>query len=158
MEEKELKWRVPEYPQYVRGRNWYIIAAILGILLLIYSVITGNFLFAVIIILAVLISIVSSRNKTELVDFKLFQDGVKMDNTIYPWDKFQAYWIVKESDEDSSYNLGLDLKNIFKTDLYVPIKNQSIKEVEEFVSKYLKKNPDRKDEPFSYLIGRKLKI
>ncbi|MBU4421796.1 hypothetical protein L6259_02440 [Candidatus Parcubacteria bacterium] len=158
MEEKELKWKVPEYPQYARGRNWYIIAAILGILLLAYSVITGNFLFAVIVILAVLISVLSSHNKVEDVEFKLFQDGVKMDNILYPWDKFQAYWIVKEEDKENHYNLGLDLKNVLKTDLYVPIKNYDVKEVEEFVARHLKNNPDRKEEPLSYLIGRKLKI
>jgi len=158
MEEKELKWKVPEYPQYVRGRNWYIIASILGILLLTYSVITGNFLFAVIVILAVLISVVSSRSQAEIVEFKLFHDGVKMGDMMYSWDKFQAYWIVKEEDKENHYNLGLDLKNVLKTDLYVPIKNYDIKEVEEFVAKHLKKNPDRKEEPLSYFIGRKLKI
>jgi len=47
-EKNELKWQIPEYPQYHRGKIWYISAAIIGILLLIYAIFTGNFLFTII--------------------------------------------------------------------------------------------------------------
>ena len=151
----ELQWKVPEYPQYERGKLWYMIAGIVGVLLLIYSVVSGNFLFAVIVILGVLISLISSWRKPSLIDFRMSDDGVKIGEVFHPWDKFQSYWIVNE---DGQKNLGLDLKNWLKTDLYLPIRGYSLRDVEKFVSKRLKKNRDRDEEPFSYLIGRKLKI
>ena len=152
---KELKWKIPEYTQYKRGKLWYIVAGSLGIALLIYAVITGNFLFAVIIIIGVLISLFSSWKKPEIVEFKMSGEGVKIDDLFHPWDKFQSYWIV---DEDDQKNLGLDLTNWLKTDLYIPVKDNSLADVEKFVSRYLKKNKERKEEPLSYFIGRKLKI
>jgi hypothetical protein len=151
----ELKWQIPEYPQYHRGKLWYFIAAIIGAALLISAIMTGNFLFTVIIIISVLISIISSWREPKMIDFKLGEDGVMIDGLFYGWDKFQSYWIVKDEEKT---NLGLDLINWLKTDLYVPIKTVSEVEVEKYVSKFLKKNPDRKEEPMSYLLGRKLKI
>lgn len=153
--QKELKWQIPEYPQYHRGKIWYLIAIIAGAALLISAIMTGNFLFTIIIIISVFISLLSSWHGAKMVDFKLTDDGVIIDGLFYGWDKFQSYWIVKN---EEITNLGLDLKNWLKTDLYVPVLGVSEVEVEKYVSKFLKKNPDRKEEPMSYLLGRKLKI
>lgn len=150
-----IEWKIPEYPQYIRSKKWYLTAVILGIIFLIYAVITGNFLFAVIVILGVLISLISSWKPPQTIKFALMEKGVEIGGIFHTWEKFQSYWIV---DEDDQKNLGLDLKNWLKTDLYVPIKEVELKKVEKFVSKYLKKNPERKEEPLSYLIGRRLKI
>lgn len=153
--QKGLKWQVPEYPKYTREKTWYVWAAIIGVALLIYAVITGNFLFALIVIIGVVISVASSWQPPQMVDLRLYEEGVKLGDTYYPWEKFQSYWVVKNENGD---NLGLDLKNWLKTDIYVPIKNYSLEEAEKFLSQYLKKNPSRKEEPIAYFLGRKLKI
>ncbi|MFH1193766.1 MAG: hypothetical protein V1661_02115 [bacterium] len=154
-EKNDLKWQIPEYPQYHRGKMWYLIAAIIAVALLISAIVTGNFLFTIIIIIGMLISLLSSWHAPKMVDFKLTGDGVMIDGLFYSWDKFQSYWIVKN---EETTNLGLDLTNWLKTDLYVPLLGVSEAEVEKYVSNFLKKNPDRKEEPMSYLLGRKLKI
>ncbi|MFA5134152.1 MAG: hypothetical protein WC459_05115 [Patescibacteria group bacterium] len=154
-EKNDLKWQIPEYPQYHRGKLWYLCAALIGVLLMIYAIISGNFLFTIIIIISVLISLISSWRDPKMIDFKLTEDGVIIDGLFYSWDKFQGYWMVKNEEVN---NLGLDLKNWLKTDLYVPVNGVSLEAVEKFVSKFLKKNLDRKEEPLSYLLGRKLKI
>jgi len=152
---EEFKWEVPEYPQYERSFRWYVVAALLGIILLIYAVVTGNFLFSVIIILGVSISILTSSKTPKMVTFKLEEDGARINDIFYSWDRFKSYWVVEHSD---GVYLGLDLKNIMRIDIYVPVKNYSLKEVEIFLNKYLKINPDRKEEPLSYTLARKLKI
>ena len=152
---KELEWKVPEYPQYDRGRPWFIGAGIFGIGFLIYAVITGNFLFSVIIVLGVAISLISSWKKPEIINFKMFDKGVILGEAFHPWESFQSYWIVNE---DGQKNLGLDLKNWLKSDLYVPVKENTLEDIEKFVSGFLKKNKERKEEPLSYFLGRKLKI
>lgn len=151
----DLKWQVPEYPRYERSGLWYVGAAVIGVTLLIYAVVTGNFLFTLIVIFGVLISVISSWKAPKMVELRLYEEGVKLGDEYHPWEQFQSYWTVK--DEEIS-NLGLDLKNWLRTDIYVPIKNYSLEEVEKFLSQYLKKNPDRKEEPLSYFLGRKLKI
>lgn len=154
--QNNLKWQVPEYPQYERGRFWYVGAAIIGVALLIYAVVTGNFLFALIVVFGVVISVASSWHPPKIVELRLYEEGVKLNDMYYPWEKFQSYWVVKN--DEGTLHLGLDLKNWLRSDLYVPVKNHSLEEVETFLSKYLKKNPERKEEPISYFLGRKLKI
>ena len=155
MSTNDLKWQVPEYPQYERGRFWYAGAAVIGVALLIYAVVTGNFLFALIVIFGVVISVISSWHPPKMVELRLYEEGVKLDDMYYPWEKFQSYWVVKNEHGD---NLGLDLKNWLRNDLYMPIKGHTLEDVEKFLSQYLKKNPDRKEEPISYFLGRKFKI
>ena len=44
-------WQAPAHHHYHRGRLWYLIAALLAVGLLIYSFVTFNFLFAVLIVM-----------------------------------------------------------------------------------------------------------
>jgi hypothetical protein len=152
---EKITWKVPEYPEYTRDMRWYLTAAGIGLIFLIYAIYTGNFMFAVIIIMGVLISIISSYKKPANINFTLSDEGVRLGEAFWPWQKFQSYWIVGEGKEK---NLGLDLKNWLFTDLYIPITDVTAEEAEKFVSKFLKKNPERKHEPISYSIGRRLKI
>ena len=152
---QELKWEVPEYPQYERSFRWYIIAGILGITLLIYAVVTGNFLFSIIIVLGVSMSILTSSKKSKMVTFELEKDGARINNIFYEWSRFQSYWVVEHTD---GIYLGLDLKNILMIDIYVPVKKYSLKEIKDFLKNYLKINPERKEEPLSYTLARRLKI
>ena len=47
----QLEWEVDEYPAHQRSKVWYILAAVVGVALIIYAVATANFLFAVIILM-----------------------------------------------------------------------------------------------------------
>ena len=53
-----FSWSVKEYEQYVRDRRWYLVAGGIAAILLIYAVLSANYLFALIVIL---FAIVMSR-------------------------------------------------------------------------------------------------
>jgi hypothetical protein len=152
---EKITWQVPEYPAYSRDARWYTIAGIVGAGLLLYAVLTGNFMFAFIIIMLTGISILSSYKAPAEIEFSIMEEGVKMGGLFYQWEKFNGYWIVEN---EVGFNLGLDLKNILMVDIYVPIKGPAPENVEKEVSQFLPKNQERKGEPISYYLGRKLKI
>ena len=54
-------WRVAEYEKHERTKAWYIIASVIAFLMLLFSFITMNFLFAVIIIVVALVTIILMR-------------------------------------------------------------------------------------------------
>ena len=50
-----FEWEIPEYTKHKRSSSWYLIMFIIALALIIYSIFTANFLFALIIILGVFI-------------------------------------------------------------------------------------------------------
>ena len=62
-----VSWEVDEYPQHERSRMWYILASVVGIGLIVYAVLTSNFLFAVIILMIAVIMVLSMFTKPEKI-------------------------------------------------------------------------------------------
>ena len=52
-----VSWEVDEYPHHERSRRWYLIAGAISLALIIYAIMTANFLFALIILMVDIIFI-----------------------------------------------------------------------------------------------------
>ncbi len=52
-----IAWKVPEYTDNKKSKKWFLVASLIAVLLLAYSVFTSNFAFAVFIVLAFIVII-----------------------------------------------------------------------------------------------------
>ena len=50
-----FSWSVTEYNQHERSSRWYLVMGLIGAGLLLFSLISGNYLFALIVVLLVLL-------------------------------------------------------------------------------------------------------
>ena len=63
---KLIFWKFPEFNKYQRSKAWYISAAVVIFLLIIYAFFTGSVTFAMVIIMLVLVMIMMQRLLTLL--------------------------------------------------------------------------------------------
>lgn len=154
---KELiSWKFPEHPQYKRSVGWYILSIMIGLGLLIFALVTFNFLFAIIIIIAAIIYIFHHHDEALEIEFSLTTKGVILGNRFIPYRDLKKFWIVYE-DPDVK-NLYLDQKAILKPTLVIPLENQNPLKVRRILLDYLEEDLDKEEEGAIERLGRIFKL
>jgi hypothetical protein len=156
-EPTEINWEVPEYDIHRRGRNWYFIAITVALLLLIYSFWTGNFLFAVIIIVAALIMILHEGKEPDQVRIILTDEGVIVGRRFYDYDEIKNFSLVYKP-RLKIKNLYFEFKVFYQPRLSIPLENMNPLPIREFLLKYLSEDLERTDQPLSEFLGKLFKL
>ncbi|MBI2098958.1 hypothetical protein HYT45_00915 [Candidatus Uhrbacteria bacterium] len=149
-------WSVPEYVKYDRGPFWYVGAAIAAALLLFYAFRTGNFLFAVILVMFGIIMFLNSVGAPHEVRFELTERGIIWGNKYYPYLGVRGFWVVYQPPEIK--NLYIEFKSALKPRLQVPLLDQNPVAIREALKKVAREDTTRADEPLSDFLGRVLKL
>ncbi|MFA5154903.1 MAG: hypothetical protein WC453_00555 [Patescibacteria group bacterium] len=164
-----LRWPVPEYKKHDRSRNWYIITAVLAVLLLFFSFfsfsgwrlvflgLNSNFLFALIIVLSAIVMIINDSQKPTQVGFELGPEGVKIGRNFYDYDEFKNFSVLYKP-KDSIKNLYLEYKNSMRPRLSVPLRRMDALTVRNFLVRYLDEDLDRTVPPLSEQLTKLLKL
>jgi len=153
----QLFWEVPEFEKYERSKNWYIGAGIISIFLLIFALLTSNFLFAIIIIIAALITIIHDGKEADLVNIIIDEDGVIIGRKFYDYDILKNFSVLFKPKEDLK-KLYFEFKNPLMQRLSIPLLDNNPLQIRDFLLKYLSEDLERTGMPLSENISKLLKI
>lgn len=151
-----LHWLVPEYRKHARSRRWYIIALAIFALLMLYSLFTANFLFALILIIAGIIIVLQDKHAAPDIEFAITEDGIALGRDFYDYKKLLSFWIYYEPDEAKT--LFFEFKNKMRPRLSVPLLNKNPLNVRSQLLKFLTEDESRENEPVSEQLSRLLKL
>ncbi|MFC1622587.1 hypothetical protein ACFL1Y_01155 [Patescibacteria group bacterium] len=149
-------WSFPEYVNPPRDKKWYIIATLIFLGLLLYSVLTANFLFGLIIIIATIILFIYHHKQEVEIKISLEHDGIRIENNLYKYNEFKKFWLVY--DPPAVKNLYLELKVTFKPNIIVPLQNENPVEIRKFLKQYLEEDLEKEDEDTVEALERVLKL
>lgn len=152
-----MSWHVPEYEKHGRTKLWYIIASIIALLLLLFSFLSGNFLFAVIVIITALIIILHDGREPNKVKVLLTDEGIIIGRKFYDYDEFKNFSIIYKPRQDVK-NLYFEFKNAIRQRLSIPLKNINPLSIRKNLLKYLSEDLDRTDQPLSEGLAKMFKL
>ena len=151
-----LAWEVDEYPRHERSRSWYILASVVGVALIIYSVATANFLFAVIILMLGIITLVSTFRDPERIEIVVTTTGVIVGNTFYEYKTVKDFSLVYRPPETKILYMALD--SLLHPILSVPLENTDPNAVRECLLPYCLENLSRTEEGLTDTFRRLYKL
>ena len=154
---KIIGWSIPEYDKHERQKNWYIISVIVGLLLIIYSFFSGNFLFAAIIIISALVIIIHDGQEPLKINFIITDEGLIVGKKFYDYDAIKNFSIVYKPRENIK-NLYFEFKNALKPRLSIPLKSMNPLPIRENLLKYLPEDLERIDQPVSEALAKMFKL
>lgn len=147
-----LEWRFPEYIRVEHNRWWYIgMAALFGSLIL-YSVLTANVLFAIILVLMVFIIIFQYFQPARSISIIIGEDGIILDKRFYSYKILKSFWLVYDPPEVKY--LYLDFKNQMKKSLPIPLEEINPLAVREVLLNYLEENLNKEEEELDETVAR----
>ena len=151
------EWSIPEYEQHERNRAWYIIMGVIGVSLIVYSLLSANFLFSLILILFIIIIFLQSHQEPIIIPFRITDLGVIVNDRFYLYSELNEFYII--------YNPGDELKMLyvetvgnFTPRLRVPLMDNDPNEIRITLRSFIDENLEKEEEPFSDMIARKWRI
>jgi len=121
LENNVISWQTKEYVGAEKNKKWYIIASLVALALIIYAIITSNFIFAIIVVIAGVLTTFSSGMEPKTLEITLNNDGIKVGKEFYNYGQIDNFFIVYRPKEDVK-NLYLAFKRFARPELEEPSK------------------------------------
>lgn len=150
------EWQVPEYIKYERSKVWYIVAGSLTVALFIYSVVTLNILFSIIILITVAIVYLHDRRHPEMLDFMILETGIMFGDTYYSYKNLNSFWVVYEPPHVEVVYLGIN--SAWRKELPIHLEGQNPVIVRRILLNYLEEDLDKEEEAMEEGLGRLFKL
>ncbi len=93
-----IVWEAPEYAHRDKKPDWFWARGIIAACVSIISIIKGNTLFAVFIILGALTLGFYAVRKPEIVRFEINRKGVRVRNSLYMHNTLKGFWVDTHED------------------------------------------------------------
>lgn len=152
----QFTWSFKEYEKFQRSGRWYWVMGILAAALIAYAVMSGNYLFALIIVLFGIILVLQEMNEPAELDFGITDTGIVVGTKYYSFNELEKYWIIYNP--PSVKVLYFEPKATLKHRLHIPIDEADPIVIRDYLNMYLLEDLEKEDEPLSDRLGRLLKI
>lgn len=149
-------WEAPAWERHERSPKWYIWMSVIALLFGVYAVFTGNFLFAFIIFLLAIILILAGNEHPHRALVQIGQNGVVVDGRLYLFDQLSDFAIIYHPPETKV--LYVQPKSAVRGRLRISLETQDPVAIRSHLRKYLEEDLDLRNEHFSDIVGRFLKI
>lgn len=167
MQEGDLHWEVPEYTKHEREKSWYVIAGIVFVFLIIFSVYglkfwqfnTAEFnpLFLGIIILGGFIMLVTDKEEPKMLPVVIGDEGIQFGVNFYDYDEIRNFSVIYKP-KDEVKNIYIEFKSSIKPRLTIPLIDESPIEVRERLLRFIPEDLDRLHPPASEGLAKMLKL
>jgi hypothetical protein len=94
-----IAWQAPEYEPRERSTDWFWAVGIISIGLAVASIIMGNLLFGILIILASFTLSMFAARPPEILDVVIDEMGIRVGDRLYPYKGLESFWIETEGDQ-----------------------------------------------------------
>lgn len=151
-----LAWETWEFPPVERSTKWYVLAGLIGLGMLIFAMLTRNFVFALIIIMFAVIMLMRDLRKPERVRVALTSEGVVFNNEFYPYGDIKDFSVIYEPPAVSNLYLGFNGR--FSPLVSIPLDDSDPNEVRSQLLPFVFENLDRDGESLTDILGRVYKL
>jgi hypothetical protein len=151
-----LAWEVDEYPNHDRSRTWYVLGAIISVALIVYAIATANFLFAVIILMCGLITLISTFQPSNKIQVALTTMGVLIGEAFYVFKDIKDFSLVYEP--PTIKLLYLDFQKPWRPLLSIPLEETDPNQVRECLLPFCLENLERTEETLTDAVRRVYKL
>lgn len=151
-----FSWSTWEYPPHERSRRWYLVAGILAIFFIVYSIYTENFLFAVIILMMGVLVLVTGLRRPDRIDVHVTTLGLVIGSDFHSYKEIKDFSIIYEPPDVKL--LYVDFESRLHPMVAVPLEEADPNMLREALLPYVFENIDRESEGLTELFRRVYKI
>ena len=91
-----LSWNTPTHIHIEKNSDWYWIVGIVSITLAFISILLGNVLFGILIIVGSATLTLYASKKPDTVSVEIHSKGITIHNTFYPYTNLESFWVEEK--------------------------------------------------------------
>jgi len=130
-----LSWTAPEFIRQTKSAGWFVVFAIITVLLLFLSVWLKNYFFSGLIILTAALFFVQALKFPRTFRFSVLRDGIKIGDRLLLYKEIHSFWIFEEPSINA---LSLTTKNLLNSHLLIPLGQQPPAPLRSVLAQYIK--------------------
>lgn len=151
-----LSWEVDEYPNHDRSRTWYVLGAIISVALIVYAIATANFLFAVIILMCGIVTLISTFQPPEKINVAITSIGILVGEAFYLYKDLKDFSVAY--DPPAVKLLYIDFQKPWQPLVSVPLEETDPNQVREYLLPFCVENLERTEETLTDAVRRVYKL
>ena len=129
-----IRWSELEYEERHHGADWYWALGIIAVASAATSIILGNVLFAIVIVIGALVLSLHAARRPEEIEFEINESGIVIGSRLYPFRTLESFWIP----EEGVPRLIVHSKRIFVPQIVIPFSDEvSLDDVHDVLLEYL---------------------
>lgn len=131
---KEISWQAPTHIFIPKTIDWYWIVGIISSTIIVISIILGNIIFAILILVSTIVVFLNAHREPELVQIILNQKGIKIGNKVHFYEEIGSFWV-----EDGNMYPRILLKSdrLLSPFIIVMIHEEDGDEIRDFLKEHL---------------------
>ena len=150
----DIQWQAPEFEKHEKGPAWFIVLGISALIVFTIVLLMKNFIFAILIILAVFTVFVYALKEPRLITFKISGKGITIDDKIYSYEELKSFWIFYELPQIKE--LSIRSKKWLMPFIKIPIDEQNPTIIRSALVKFI---PEQKqDQSLIDIVARNLRF
>jgi hypothetical protein len=148
------EWELQEYEQPERSARWYWVMGSVAAALLVYAVVSADYLFGLFVALLAIIMFLRTTQAPAAVPFAMTTTGIVLGKKYFRFSELSKFWIIYNPPQTK--NLYFSTQSWMKHRLTVPLYDFDPVPVREFLGQYLVEDLEQEEEPFVDQMGRLL--
>ncbi len=143
---RAISWEAPEHRHIEKTSDWYWAVSIVMITASVVSILMGNFLFGVVILLGGSTMILFGHRHPKMMSFEVSARGIRSGSDLYLFPSLESFTIDEEN--PTGPQLILKSKHYFMPLLIIPLPEEYIDEIDSLLSSKLPE--EHLEEPLSH--------
>jgi hypothetical protein len=117
----KIEWEELEYEFFEKKSDWFWALGIISISIAVTSVILGNLLFAILILVGSFTLALYAAKKPDIVHYEINQKGVVIEDKLYPYNSLDSFWV--DSDREKP-KLLVTSKKLLAPHIIIPLNEE----------------------------------
>ena len=143
-----VTWEALEHEHREKTSDWYWALVIIAIAAAGVTVIFGNVLFAIVIILGASVMVITAMRKPKMIDFGITTRGITIGNELYPYTLLESFYIDEEC--ASGPQLLVKSGRLFMPLIIMPLPEDALDEIDQLISSRLPE--EHLEEPLAHKV------
>lgn len=151
-----LSWESWEFPLVARSTRWYVVASVVGLGLMLYALLTANFIFGVIVLMFACIILLRDIKKPSRIPVHITTVGLVFGDDLYKFEDIRDFSLTY--DPPNVQNLYIAFHGRFQPLLSIDLEDLNPNDVRQTLLPFVFENLEREGESLTDMLRRVYKL
>ncbi len=136
-----IEWETYEYEPKERSSNWYWLVGFISLALIVGSIISKNFLLAILIILGAFTLMLYAARRPHVIKIAVSRRGIQIHQNLFPFHSLHSFWL---HDDEFERKIILRSEKLLMPHIHIPLAEEVDHEaLRVFLLDFLPEEPHR---------------
>lgn len=132
---KEFEWEAEEFEKKDKEKSWFVMPAIIAIILAVFALLIDNYLLIVLVVLSFFTFYLYGNKSPRIIKFRIDEKGIEIDGKLHEYSDLRSFWVFYNPPIEK--NLSIRSKKTFFPYIKIPLDKENPAEIRKYLLKFI---------------------